>query len=41
MLRNYLKIALRNLWRNKTYSLINILGLALGMTCTILKKGIN
>ena len=36
MLRNYLKIAFRNLWRNKLYATINILGLALGMTCSIL-----
>ncbi len=36
MLRNYLKIALRNLNKYKTYSLINILGLSLGITCTIL-----
>jgi putative ABC transport system permease protein len=33
---NYLKTALRNLKKNKTYSLINILGLTIGMTCTIL-----
>lgn len=31
-----LKIAFRNLWRNKAYSLINILGLAIGMACAIL-----
>ena len=36
MLRNYLKIAWRNLLRNKAYTAINILGLALGMTCGIL-----
>ena len=36
MLRNYLKIAWRNLLRNKGYSAINILGLSFGMTCTIL-----
>lgn len=36
MFQNYLKIALRNLWRNKIYAFINILGLAIGMTCTIL-----
>ncbi|QNL48095.1 ABC transporter permease [Olivibacter sp. SDN3] len=31
MLRNYFKIALRNLWKNKVFSLINIVGLSLGM----------
>ena len=31
MLQNYLKIALRNLLRNKVYSFINIAGLALGI----------
>jgi putative ABC transport system permease protein len=31
MLRNYLKIAYRNLLKNKVFSLINILGLAIGM----------
>lgn len=36
MLRNYLTIALRNFWRNKTFSAINMLGLALGLTCSLL-----
>ena len=36
MLRNYLKIAWRNLIRNKAYTVINVLGLSLGMTCGIL-----
>ena len=36
MLQNYLKIALRNLHRSKTYSLINILGLSLGIACCLL-----
>src|SRR5688500_17861627 len=36
MLYNYLKVALRNLLRNKVFSLINIFGLALGMTCCVL-----
>src|SRR5882757_1776998 len=36
MLKNYLKIALRNLFRNKTYSAINIFGLALGVACCLL-----
>ncbi len=35
MLKNYLKIAWRNLKRNKIYSFINIFGLAFGMTCCI------
>lgn len=36
MLKNYLKIALRNLRRRKAYTLINVLGLALGFACAIL-----
>ena len=36
MLRNYLIIAWRNLLRHKLYSLINILGLAVGMACSLL-----
>ncbi|WP_218919452.1 ABC transporter permease [Spirosoma aerolatum] len=36
MLRNYLKIAFRNLAKNKTFSVINTLGLALGMACSLL-----
>lgn len=35
MYKNYLKMAWRNLMRHKVFSLINILGLALGMTCSI------
>ena len=35
MLQNYLKIALRNLLNNRTYSLINILGLSLGVACCL------
>jgi putative ABC transport system permease protein len=33
MLRNYLKIALRNLSRQKGYAFINIAGLAVGLAC--------
>ncbi|WP_373493415.1 ABC transporter permease [Aquiflexum sp.] len=33
MLRNYLKIAWRNLLKKKAYSFINIFGLGLGMAC--------
>ena len=36
MLSNYLKIAWRNLLKNKTFSLINIVGLASGLACFIL-----
>jgi putative ABC transport system permease protein len=36
MIRNYLKIALRNLQRNKIYSLINITGLTVGLTACLL-----
>ena len=36
MLRNYLKIALRNLKRHKLYSFINIAGLAVGLATAIL-----
>jgi ABC-type antimicrobial peptide transport system permease subunit len=36
MLLNYLKIALRNLQRNFTYSFINIFGLSIGIACSIL-----
>lgn len=36
MLRNYLRIAQRYLLRYKTYSAINIFGLAVGVTCCIL-----
>jgi len=36
MLKNYLKIAWRNLWKNKVHSLINIGGLACGIAIFIL-----
>lgn len=39
MLRNYLKVALRYLSRNKFYSLINICGLAFGLACVFLILG--
>lgn len=35
MLKNYLKTAIRNLIRNKVYSLLNVLGLALGIGCAL------
>jgi putative ABC transport system permease protein len=36
MLQSYLRVALRNLWRNKLYSVLNIGGLALGMAISML-----
>ena len=37
MFSNYLKIALRNLRRNKVFTAINVLGLALGLaTCMVI-----
>jgi len=36
MLKNYLTIALRNLRKHKSYSFINIAGLAVGLACCIL-----
>jgi putative ABC transport system permease protein len=36
MFRNYLKIALRNLWKQKTFSAINLIGLAVGLCCFLL-----
>lgn len=37
MLRNYFKTAFRNLWKNKGFSAINIVGLAIGLaTCLLI-----
>jgi predicted permease len=36
MFKNYFKIAWRNLLRNKGFSLTNLLGLTIGITCTVL-----
>ena len=36
MLANYFKIAFRNLWRQRGYAALNIIGLAVGMACCLL-----
>lgn len=33
MFRNYIKIAFRNLWKNRGFSFLNIFGLAIGIAC--------
>lgn len=36
MFNNYLVIALRNLWKNKIFSFINVAGLSIGLACAML-----
>lgn len=36
MLQNYFKIAWRNIWRDKYYALINLIGFAVGFACCLL-----
>ncbi len=36
MFRNYFTIALRTLWQQKGYTLLNVFGLSLGLICTFL-----
>ncbi|MFC2158459.1 ABC transporter permease [Acidobacteriota bacterium] len=36
MIKNYMKIAMRNIRKYKAYSIINIVGLAIGMACCVL-----
>ena len=33
---HYMKTTMRNLWKNKAFSVINIMGLALGLACSLL-----
>ncbi len=35
MLRNYLKLAIRHLWKNRRFSVINIIGLVLGLASCV------
>ena len=42
MFKNYLKTAFRNLWKNKTYSFINIVGLTIGtLSCLYILLYVN
>jgi putative ABC transport system permease protein len=36
MLKNYITVALRHIWKDKFYTFLNIFGLAIGITCFIL-----
>jgi len=36
MIKNYFKTAFRNLWKNKTFGFLNIIGLGVGIACTAL-----
>ena len=36
MFKNYFKVALRNIFRQKAYAIINISGLAIGLACCLL-----
>jgi putative ABC transport system permease protein len=36
MLKNFFKVTIRNLWRNKGFSTLNIVGLAIGMAAALL-----
>jgi len=35
MFRNYIKIAFRTIWKHRGYSLINVIGLAVGLACAL------
>ena len=36
MIRNYIISHLRSLWRNRSHAAVNLLGLSLGLTCSII-----
>ena len=36
MLYNHIKIAFRHLWKNRMYTFINVVGLAVALTCVVL-----
>src|SRR5215210_858380 len=36
MIKNYFKTTLRNLWRNKLYTTLNVAGLTFGISCFLL-----
>ena len=36
MFKNYIKLAFRNLYKDKTFSFINIMGLTIGLACFVL-----
>ena len=36
MIKNYLKVAFRNLWKQKSFTIINIVGLATGLCCFLI-----
>jgi putative ABC transport system permease protein len=36
MIKNYFKIALRNMWKNKAFSFVNLTGLVVGITACLL-----
>ena len=36
MIKNFFKVAIRSLWKQKGYSFLNIFGLAIGMACSLL-----
>src|ERR1700742_2225036 len=35
MIRNYFKVAFRNFWRHKLFTLINIVGLSIGISASV------